>query len=92
MMSQAVIPVMRKQNWQHCLHLLRFRPARWRLAARTTSAAKPACSVWRGRWRVSLAPITSSRKLHHLGLIQTDITAGKLTDGTDGQHPAGIPR
>lgn len=29
-------------------------------AARTTARQKPACSVWRGRWRVSLAPITSA--------------------------------
>ncbi len=52
----------RAQNPQHCSHLLRFRPARryLRRASHYSAAKAGVLPVWRGRWRVSLAPITSA--------------------------------
>lgn len=62
LMSQAVIPVMRAQNPAALSASPPFPPSAAAVssAARTTARQKPACSVWRGRWRVSLAPITSA--------------------------------
>lgn len=62
LMSQAVIPVMRAQKSGSivCISSVSAQRGGGIFGGPHYSAAKAACSVWRGRWRVSLAPITSA--------------------------------
>lgn len=62
LMSQAVIPTMRAQNPAASSASRPSPPSAAAVfsADRTTARQKPGCWVWRGRWRASLARITSA--------------------------------
>ena len=93
-LSQAFIPHMReRKQGTHRLHVVGVGPARRRHLRRPAlfGGQGRRARAWPRRWRASSGRTASGSTAVTPGLIQTDITGGKLTDEMRAEILKGIP-